>query len=101
MMLGAIYTGLSGLNAFSRGLQTISNNVANLNSPGFKATSTRFGDVSNFGGGGLTFFRGVDEAQVGNGVRLALPARISRKAICANLRVIWTLPFKVAVFWCY
>lgn len=68
-MLGAIYTGLSGLNAFSKGLQTISNNVANLNSPGFKATSTNFSDVFSYGGGGLTFFRGTDTAQLGNGVR--------------------------------
>jgi flagellar hook protein FlgE len=44
-MLGAIYTGLSGLNAFSRGLQTISNNVANLNSSGFKANTTTFNDI--------------------------------------------------------
>jgi flagellar hook protein FlgE len=68
-MLGAIYTGLSGLNAFSKGLQTISNNVANLNSPGFKATTTNFSDVFNYGGGGLAFFRGTDAGQVGNGVR--------------------------------
>jgi flagellar hook protein FlgE len=68
-MLGAIYTGLSGLNAFSKGLQTISNNVANLNSPGFKATSTNFRDVFSYGGGGLTFFRGNDDSQIGNGVR--------------------------------
>jgi flagellar hook protein FlgE len=68
-MLGAIYTGLSGLNAFSRGLQTISNNVANLNSPGFKANTATFNDVFNYGGGGLTFFRGTDSTQIGNGVR--------------------------------
>lgn len=68
-MLGAIYTGLSGLNAFSRGLQTISNNVANLNTLGFKATEASFADVYTYGGGGLTFFDGADNASVGNGVR--------------------------------
>ncbi len=68
-MLGAIYTGLSGLNAYSRGLQTISNNISNLNSPGYKATSTSFSDVFNYGGGGLTFFRGMDSNNAGNGVR--------------------------------
>ena len=67
-MLGAIYIGLSGMNAYSKGLQTISNNVANLNSLGFKATSTSFTDVFNYGGGGLTFSRGTDEQQSGNGV---------------------------------
>lgn len=70
-MLGAIYTGLSGLNAYSKGLQTISNNVANLNSLGFKATSTNFKDVFSYGSGGLTFFRGVDDTHVGSGVRFA------------------------------
>jgi flagellar hook protein FlgE len=68
-MLGAIYIGLSGMNAYSKGLQTISNNVANLNSPGFKATSTNFSDVFSYGGGGLTFFRGLEDQQGGNGVR--------------------------------
>ncbi|MFT4025395.1 MAG: flagellar hook-basal body complex protein [Novosphingobium sp.] len=68
-MLGAIYTGLSGLNAFSQGLQTISNNVANLNTLGYKATSTNFNDVFSYGGGGLTFFSNTGAGKVGNGVR--------------------------------
>lgn len=72
-MLGAIYTGLSGMSAFSKGLQTISNNVANLNSPGFKVTTTSFGDVFSYGGGGLTFFSGTDSAKTGNGVSFGKP----------------------------
>lgn len=72
-MLGAIYIGLSGMSAYSKGLQTISNNVANLNSPGFKASSASFSDVFNYGGSGLTFSRGTDEEQAGNGVRFASP----------------------------
>jgi len=68
-MLGAIYIGLSGMNAYSKGLQTISNNVANLNSPGFKASSVSFSDVFNYGGLGMSFFRGSDSQQAGNGVR--------------------------------
>jgi flagellar hook protein FlgE len=69
-MLGAIYVGLSGMNAYSRGLQTISNNVANLNSPGYKATATNFSDVFSYGGGGgQTFFSGLGGSQAGNGVR--------------------------------
>ena len=35
-MLNSIYIGLSGMEAFSKGLQVISNNVANLNTTGFK-----------------------------------------------------------------
>ncbi|WP_333677814.1 flagellar hook-basal body complex protein [Dyella sp.] len=44
-MLGSIYIGMSGLTAYAKGLQTISNNVANLNTPGFKATTPRFADL--------------------------------------------------------
>lgn len=68
-MLGSIYIGLSGLNAFSKGLQTISNNVANLNTPGFKAATVKFTDVYNTGGGGLTFSSGTPGEKAGSGVR--------------------------------
>ena len=47
-MLGAIYVGLSGMNAYSKGLQTISNNVANLNTSGFKSTAVSFTDDGGF-----------------------------------------------------
>lgn len=44
-MLESIYIGMSGLTAHSKGLQTISNNVANINTPGFKTTTPRFSDL--------------------------------------------------------
>ena len=44
-MFGAIYTGMSGLTAFSKGLDTISNNVANLNTPGYKGSEFLFQDL--------------------------------------------------------
>src|SRR5262245_14765015 len=44
-MLGAIYTGLSGMTSYSKGLDVISNNVANLNTPGFKVAVLRFSDM--------------------------------------------------------
>ncbi|HEX8232308.1 MAG TPA: flagellar hook-basal body complex protein [Caulobacteraceae bacterium] len=53
-MLGAIYIGLSGMSAYSKGLQTIGNNVANLNSVGFKATSISFQDTYSYLGGGYS-----------------------------------------------
>ena len=68
-MLGAIYTGLSGLSSFSQGLQTISNNVANLNTLGYKATTASFTDVYSYGSGGQTFFSGTNDAKGGSGVR--------------------------------
>jgi flagellar hook protein FlgE len=68
-MLGSIYIGLSGLTAYSRGLQTISNNVTNLNTPGFKATSFSFADSFSYGGLGSSYSRYVGGQQIGAGVR--------------------------------
>lgn len=68
-MLGSIYIGLSGLTAYSKGLQTISNNVTNLNTPGFKATSFNFADSFSYGGLGSSFSRYVSGQQTGAGVR--------------------------------
>lgn len=49
-MFGSIYVGLSGLDAFSRGLKQVSNNVTNLNSQGFKASIVSFRDVASAAG---------------------------------------------------
>jgi len=55
-MYGAIYIGLSGLNAYSKGLQTVSNNVSNMNTIGYKATDVSFSDIfGNSGRGGLDY----------------------------------------------
>lgn len=45
-MFESIYLGLSGLSAFSRNLTVIGNNVANLNTPGFKASEMSFTDLA-------------------------------------------------------
>lgn len=69
-MFGAIYTGLSGLDAFSEGLQTVSNNVANLDSLGFKASTVSFANVADSldtEGAGLS----GNGANTGEGVELA------------------------------
>ena len=44
-VFGAIYTGLSGLISFSKGLNVISNNVTNLNTPGFRGSDLIFRDL--------------------------------------------------------
>ena len=44
-MIGSIYTGLSGLMAYSEGLDVVSNNVSNLNTPGFKGKDLQFQDL--------------------------------------------------------
>jgi flagellar hook protein FlgE len=46
-MLGSLYTALSGMNAYSKGLDIISNNVANLNTPGFKLADPVFREIVN------------------------------------------------------
>jgi len=44
-MFGSIYTGMSGLTAYSKGLDVISNNIANLNTPGYKGSGLVFQDL--------------------------------------------------------
>lgn len=44
-MFESIYTGLTGLATFSRGLSNISNNVANLNTVGYKRSVLQFQDL--------------------------------------------------------
>lgn len=70
-MLDSIFIGTSGLQTFSADLKVISNNIANLNTPGFKASDSLFanryysspGDGSGLGSGGST--------QFGSGVSLS------------------------------
>lgn len=68
-MLGAIYIGLSGMQTFSKGLQIISNNVTNMNTSGFKATSVSFSDAFNRGGLG-SFHSSRNGQSFGAGVHL-------------------------------
>lgn len=56
-MLGSIFIGLSGMNAFSNGLRQISNNITNLNSPGFKSADLTF--VNLFGTSAFAQGQGV------------------------------------------
>ena len=59
--------GLSGLNAASRNLDTLGNNIANSTTVGFKASQTQFSDVfanSLAGAGGLQIGIGVQVANV-------------------------------------
>lgn len=53
-MLGTIYVGLAGMNAYSKGLDVISNNVANLNTIGYKEGLASFSNVVYRSGGGAT-----------------------------------------------
>lgn len=44
-MLDSIHIGLTGLLNFQKGLSNISNNIANLNTPGYKRSSLQFSDL--------------------------------------------------------
>ncbi len=64
-MLDSIYVGLTGLLGYSKSLKVISNNVANLNTPGFKSSQLQFADLfystqgSGGGGGSAQFGAGL------------------------------------------
>src|SRR5262249_29323581 len=58
----ALYTGVSGLNAYSNAISVIGNNIANVNTTGFKESRGNFSDVlsaSSGTGGTLQIGRGV------------------------------------------
>jgi flagellar hook protein FlgE len=52
-MISSIYIAMSGLRGYEQGLRTISNNTANLNTPGFKGSSIEFADMFSANGGGI------------------------------------------------
>ncbi len=51
-MFGSIFTGLSGMNAFSNALRQISNNITNINSNGFKSVDLTFSGLFGTDGAG-------------------------------------------------
>ncbi|RZU38495.1 flagellar hook protein FlgE [Fluviicoccus keumensis] len=84
-MLQAFFNGLSGLFSFSKGLDNVSNNVSNMNTPGFRGTSTFYRSVgggTQDGGGygseiaGVTLRTAAGELrQTGNETDLAIKGR--------------------------
>lgn len=67
-MFGSIYKGMSGLMAFSKGLDVISNNVANLNTPGHKGGEIQFQDLFYKYSLSGSSSEGATLGQFGNGV---------------------------------
>ncbi|MCU1658456.1 MAG: protein of unknown function domain protein [Pseudonocardiales bacterium] len=74
-MLRSLFTAISGLGAHQQMLDVTANNIANVNTTGFKGSSTVFEDTLSqtlSGGGGATATSGgTDPIQVGLGVKLA------------------------------
>lgn len=75
-MFQALFNSLSGLFSFSRSLNTVSNNVSNMNTPGFRGSDTFFSNI-NGGRGSLIAGEGMrtdagDIRQTGNATDLAV-----------------------------
>lgn len=74
-MLRSLFTAISGLGAHQKMLDVAANNIANVNTTGFKSSSVVFEDTLSQtlqGGGGATATNGgTNPIQVGLGVRLA------------------------------
>ena len=69
-MGSALYTGISGLNASSTEMDVISNNIANVNTVGYKSQTTYFADVlsqslSGGASGTMQVGRGVEVSDIG------------------------------------
>jgi flagellar hook protein FlgE len=74
-MLRSLYSGISGLRAHQTMLDVTGNNIANVNTAGFKASSTQFQDtlsqMTQGAAGPQAETGGTNPAQIGLGVRVA------------------------------
>ena len=74
-MLRSLFSGISGLKAHQTMLDVAGNNIANVNTTGFKSSQTQFQDtlsqVLTNAGAGAAGVGGTNPAQVGLGVRVA------------------------------
>ncbi len=71
-MPNSIFTAVSGLRVSQQELDVVGNNIANLNTPGFKNQRTNFADLLyqtlSPGSGGASSFSGTNPEQLGLGV---------------------------------
>jgi len=66
-MLDTIFIGMSGLSGYAKGLRVIGNNLANVNTPGFKGSQLQFADMfyrDEQGGS----YAGAAQSQLGAGL---------------------------------
>lgn len=67
-MLGALYSGITGLDAASEGMNVIGNNIANVNTAGFKGGTISFASIYS---DSVRTLGGRSGNEEGNGVRIA------------------------------
>lgn len=74
MAFDSLYTGITGLNSYQSWIDMISNNIANVNTTGFKGQSMTFADLfyqnQGFPTGPTTTNGGVNPEQIGVGVKV-------------------------------
>ncbi|WP_150308020.1 flagellar hook protein FlgE [Planctomonas psychrotolerans] len=74
-MLRSLYSGISGLRSHQTMLDVTGNNIANVNTAGFKASATQFQDtlsqMTQGAGGPQAGVGGTNPAQIGLGVQVA------------------------------
>jgi len=61
-ILTSLYTGISGINSNGASLSVIGDNIANMNTSGFKASKANFGDILS-----SSFTGGAGASQIGRG----------------------------------
>ena len=76
-MLSTIYSALSGMLGFSKGLDVISNNIANLNTPGFKGSELEFRDL---------FYRYTQDGGAPDGARSQIGSGLETKGTRTRFR---------------
>lgn len=69
-LIGTLTSGISALKSFSKGLEVIGNNIANVNTTGYKSSSTSFADTfsNTLRAASAT---GTAAVQIGTGVQIA------------------------------
>lgn len=83
MAVGSFSAGLSGLNANAHALSVIGNNLANINTVGYKASAVTFQDLVSQTLGGAS----VNPAQIGLGVSLGTVSPIFSQGAIESSRV--------------
>lgn len=78
-MSQAFYSAMSGMNAAQTKVNVVADNIANMNTVGFKQSSVQFSDIyyntMSAGGAPSTTMGGTNPRQVGTGVRVGAIAR--------------------------
>src|SRR5687768_13062892 len=70
-LIGTLTSGVSALKTFSKGLEVIGNNIANVNTTGYKSSSTSFADTFSNTLRSAAAGGGNSAVQVGTGVQIA------------------------------